>query len=259
MTAPTVRTIFEEDWDQLRASIEFATSYQEHWPSLILLFEQISTQLPVFIMIWNMLTNRIIYTIDRKDVIGYPASKYLAENGVEFTMSNLHPDYANSAAIMQHEAIKYCFTTSNVEQTKAIINLESVSKKCNGKYFHVLQQTVCVETDSLGQPFLFLSYVYDVSHIKKYGTANLVITTPSATKWWNFNFDRNCLESLQPLSKQQTRIITCLAEGMSSKAIAEELFISPFTVDTHRKNLLKKTNCIDTTGMITYLRLVGLI
>jgi DNA-binding CsgD family transcriptional regulator len=259
MSYPSYHTIFDEDWEQLRASIELAASYQEHWPRLIILLEQISAQLPVFIIIWNMMTNRIVYTTDKKGVIGYPVSKFLADDGVDFMMSNLHPEYVNAVITMQHEAVKYSFTKPFFGQSKTIVNLEGVTRRSNNKYFHFLQQTVCIEMDSLGHPFLFLSYVHDVSHIKKYGTANLVIAMPDKTKWWNFNFDINCLEPLQLFSKQEKRVVSFLAEGKCSKEIAEELCISPFTVDTHRKNLLRKTKCIDTTGMITYLRLVGLI
>ena len=57
---------------------------------------------------------------------------------------------------------------------------------------------------------------------------------------------------------QEKKILSLLAEGKSSKEIAEALFISPHTVDTHRRHLLKKTNCIDTTGIVMYARLVGL-
>lgn len=131
-------------------------------------------------------------------------------------------------------------------------------KKNTGEYFHFLQQTVCIETDSEGRPFLFLSYVHDVTYLKKYKTGNLVITAPGTLEMWNFNFDKNYLEPVQPLSNQEKKILSLLAEGKSSKDIAEELFISPHTVDTHRRHLLEKTNCIDTTGMITYAKLVGL-
>jgi len=64
---------------------------------------------------------------------------------------------------------------------------------------------------------------------------------------------------VQPLSRQEKKILSLLAEGKSSKEIANELSVSPHTVDTHRRHLLEKTNCIDTTGMITYARLVGLL
>jgi DNA-binding CsgD family transcriptional regulator len=38
--------------------------------------------------------------------------------------------------------------------------------------------------------------------------------------------------------------------GKSSKEMAGELFVSPHTIDTHRRHLLEKTNCTDTTGII---------
>ena len=78
-------------------------------------------------------------------------------------------------------------------------------------------------------------------------------------KWWNFNFDTNCLETAHPLSSQERKILCCLAKGKSSNEIAKALFTSPHTVDTHRRHLLEKTNCVDATGMITYARLVGLL
>jgi DNA-binding CsgD family transcriptional regulator len=44
-----------------------------------------------------------------------------------------------------------------------------------------------------------------------------------------------------------------------SKEIAEILFISPHTAHTHRRNLLERTNCINTTGLVTYATLMGLL
>ena len=250
--------IFDGDWNELRSSIQLAASYKEKWLNLIPLFEQISEQNAVFIMIWNVVTNRIIYMVDKRGVCGYDASKYLAENGVDFTMSNMHSKTANATNIMHHDSIKY-FEEFNCDETKIVVNLEGLYKRNHGEYFHYLQQTVCVETDSKGNPFLFLSYVYDITYLKKNGTANLVIKTPDEIKWWNFNFDKNCLEPVQPLSKQEKKILSLLAEGKSSKEIANQLFISPSTVDTHRRHLLEKTNCIDSTGMVTYAKLVGLL
>ena len=250
--------IFDGDWNELRSSIQLAASYKEKWPNLIPVFEQISEQNAVFIMIWNMVTNRIIYVVDKRVVLGYSTSMYLAENGVDFLMSNHSLESLRYIVTMQQHAIKYLEEFTG-DVTKVIINLEGTVKKYSGEYSHFLQQTVCIETDSEGSPFLFLSYVYDITYLKKNGTANLVIKTPGEINWWNFNFDKNCLEPVQPLSRQEKKILSLLAEGKSSKEIANQLFISPSTVDTHRRHLLEKTNCIDSTGMVTYAKLVGLL
>jgi len=104
-----------------------------------------------------------------------------------------------------------------------------------------------------------LSYIHDITYLKKERTANLIITAPNDVQWWNFDFDKNTLNPVPPLSKQEKVILNYLAAGKSSKEIAKQLFISSNTIDTHRRHLLQKTNCTDTTGMITYARLVGLL
>lgn len=51
---------------------------------------------------------------------------------------------------------------------------------------------------------------------------------------------QNELHGLPRLTKREKEILKLLTEGKTSIAIAEELFLSPLTVDTHRKNILHK-------------------
>lgn len=44
------------------------------------------------------------------------------------------------------------------------------------------------------------------------------------------------------LSEQEKKIVTLILAGEKSESIAKKLFISKFTVDTHRKNINKKLN-----------------
>lgn len=45
---------------------------------------------------------------------------------------------------------------------------------------------------------------------------------------------------IQVLSDREREVLTCLAKGLSSKAIAAALDISPRTVESHRANLMRK-------------------
>ena len=45
---------------------------------------------------------------------------------------------------------------------------------------------------------------------------------------------------LRPFTKREQEIILCVETGLCSKQIAQRLFISKNTVDTHRRNILKK-------------------
>ncbi|HNP19697.1 MAG TPA: response regulator transcription factor [Fulvivirga sp.] len=54
------------------------------------------------------------------------------------------------------------------------------------------------------------------------------------------------------LSPRETEIIKLIAKDFSTKQIAEVLFISEKTVETHRKNILRKTNCSTVVGLVNY-------
>lgn len=47
-------------------------------------------------------------------------------------------------------------------------------------------------------------------------------------------------DEMPKLTKREKEILRLLIEGKTSNKIADELFLSPFTVDTHRKNILHK-------------------
>lgn len=51
---------------------------------------------------------------------------------------------------------------------------------------------------------------------------------------------QNELSGIPRLTKREKEILKLLTEGKTSVAIAEELFLSPLTVDTHRKNIIQK-------------------
>ena len=58
--------------------------------------------------------------------------------------------------------------------------------------------------------------------------------------------------SLKVLSERELEIVKLICQEKSTKEIAEELFISPRTVDTHRKNIAKKTGVKTIVGLIKF-------
>lgn len=52
------------------------------------------------------------------------------------------------------------------------------------------------------------------------------------------------------LTKREKEILHNIAEGLTNNQIAEKLFISPLTVDSHRKNLLTKLHANNTASLI---------
>jgi len=53
--------------------------------------------------------------------------------------------------------------------------------------------------------------------------------------------DDELLNVCKDFTKRELEIIKLIESGMSSEQIAEKLFISPYTINTHRGNILKKS------------------
>ena len=54
------------------------------------------------------------------------------------------------------------------------------------------------------------------------------------------------------LTEREIEIIKLIAEEKSNKQIAEKLFISERTVETHRKNIFRKTATNNIVGLIKF-------
>jgi two-component system nitrate/nitrite response regulator NarL len=61
------------------------------------------------------------------------------------------------------------------------------------------------------------------------------------------------------LTRREKEILQLLSEGMTSNEIANKLFLSNYTVDTHRKNMLQKFNVHNTQSLMNVVRELGII
>jgi DNA-binding NarL/FixJ family response regulator len=72
------------------------------------------------------------------------------------------------------------------------------------------------------------------------------------------NIDVNDLDfdsfSCEPvvLSERENEIIVLISEGHTNEIIAEQLFLSKHTVNTHRKNIMSKLGVKNTAGIVMY-------
>ncbi len=89
----------------------------------------------------------------------------------------------------------------------------------------------------------FSSRVQEVI-VKKYTT----IKTGQSKKETNFK-----------LTTREKEIVKLIAEGMTSQIIADKLFISPRTVETHRANLMKKADVKNSIELVKKLEKLKVI
>lgn len=232
--------------------------YRKKWLAQMEFLSSVSAQNNAVIFLYDTSISGFIYMNDPQNILGgYDPADFVSETGQDFSFSNIHPDQRSAAIMVLFKTLSYGIDHSTTDLNNTVANMTFLYKKKNGKYFQFLQKSIVVERDREGNPLLYLRYGYDITHLLK-PSVGLIINAPGETLIWNYNIDKHCLEQVNLLSNHERKILALLAEGKTSKEMADMLFVSSHTIDTHRRNLLKKTNCTDSTALITFSKMIGL-
>lgn len=73
------------------------------------------------------------------------------------------------------------------------------------------------------------------------------------------NKEQDGMGKVPMLTSREKEVLLLIAEGFTNAQIAEKLFVSPYTVDSHRKNLLTKFNANNAAGLIKLAARHGLV
>lgn len=71
--------------------------------------------------------------------------------------------------------------------------------------------------------------------------------------------NRDELPKFNKISKKETEVLQLVAEGGKTREIAEKLGVSIKTVETHRRNIMKKLNIFSVAGLTKYAIQEGII
>ena len=199
-----------------------------------------------------------IYLLVSEGLGGYDARDFI-ENGLQQTLDIYHKDdfkiynqkvFQNNITILQQTPQK---------QHKDLLFTYNFRIKCkNKKTATVLQKGFYVTDEESGLPKYSIGTITDItnvlknenmiSHIVEKNTCvNGKKLNEVLTKNYFFSGEENNL-----VTKQESIILFCLADGLSSKLIANKLKISVHTVNNHRQNMLIKTNTKNTAQLIVY-------
>ena len=182
-----------------------------------------------------------------EQVLGYSQSEFT----VSFLNQIMHPDDVPWFLTFGNIVLKFYSQLTMDKLMKYKVRYDVRLRKSNGEYVRVLNQGILVEHDNDGR-FLRTIIVYsDITYLKHDGKPTLsFIGMDGAPSYINVGPDNMFKESNDDLSKREKEILILLIEGMLSKQIGNFLHISKQTVDTHRKNMLRKKNLNNTGELI---------
>lgn len=175
--------------------------------------------------------------------------------GMRYFWSRMHSDDVEHWLQALNELMNFTLNNLQVEDRHHMSYTWNYRiKNSKGVYVNVIQNTTPLEFDVNDKPIIGLAHytVLDSKiHMQVSATAKLLNANKEyETKYFN-NFSQKLLSN--GISNRERDIVRLLVLNYSSKDIAEKLNISSNTVDTHRRNILKKLN-ISSTG-----ELIGMI
>lgn len=121
-------------------------------------------------------------------------------------------------------------------------------QKKDGDYIRIGRQTSILTKDRLGFPVHTIGVVSDLTGIAKGTTVVFHINLPDKSAMEKIIFRNNT-----SLSVREWEVARMLMKGYDSKIISEKLHVSFNTVNTHRRNMLRKMGVKNTTQLILKL------
>lgn len=203
-----------------------------------------------FMYLADMLKLQVLYVSPNvKNLMGIHAEQF--DPGILFRWT--HPEDIARHSISRARMIQLCNDTYiNDEGVCCIMSTNMRYRHSDGHYFNCLVQgyVFCAKSPIHTTYALFLNTDIDWFGPIRHGFNHYIGRDMSLFRYP----DREVILKGSIFTDREYEILTLLRNGLDSQRIGEKLFISPHTVDTHRRNILKKTGHHSTAELIIDLQ-----
>jgi DNA-binding CsgD family transcriptional regulator len=199
-----------------------------------------------------------------KRELGHEASLLIGEEGKEKLTSLFHPNQIPSLIRSMEDSLKY-FSEHATIDTGCQYRHTSCMKFKNSQdvYKWFLVDKTIIQVDESGFPIRSFITCTNIHDFKKDEILFLNILKKDDSGTYQTVYQNTYNESLthaeDNLTKRELEIVKFIADGYTNENIAQKLFISLNTVKTHRKFIMKKTNCKGTAELTRLAFSMGII
>ena len=177
-------------------------------------------------------------------VMGYLPSEF----DISFLKSKIHPDDRCWYLATGKDILDFFSKLTPGKLMKYKVCYDLRYRKKNGQYTRLLYQGIVLELDGKGRLLKTLGVHTDIFYLKQEGKSVLsFIGMEGEPSFIDVGSKNIWHERPDDLTERERQVVNLLMNGKSSKEIGSILKISKQTVDTHRKNMLRKKN-LSTTG-----------
>ncbi len=175
----------------------------------------------------------------------------LEDEGVPYFVEHVHPDDIEPWVRSMHDLMDFCLNKTKLAERKHIFFQYNYRLHIEGHYKNIIENVVPVALDKKGKPIVGLG---------RFQILNTTAKLPNTASARSLN-KRNQLVTVfyknyssqniyDELTLRERDIVRLLIQRESSKTIAAKLYLSTHTVDTHRRNILRKLGLSATAELV---------
>lgn len=201
------------------------------------------------IVVYNFPAVRVDFHKGFNEILGYPKNQKIT---AEFMIGLIHPDDKPAVEFLALQASKYQFSNGSNSPFETMTAINFRVRKYDGSYLMMINRSTGFKYKN-GVPESTINILQDVSFIKEIDKVRSTIIGDAESITEHHKQVSGLYvekKQIQHFTAREMEVLRLLANGMPSKEIAKELFISTHTVNNHRKNMLKRAGLKNTAELI---------
>ena len=213
-----------------------------------------------FYYIYNFETMQFEFVSDSvKDVVGIEPH----EMSLDKFLSFYHPDDLEKMAEKEKAALDFKINrikTHEITDYKTVYLLRYLLP--DGTIKKILHQAKPINISKNGKIQQVLGVHADVSYLNVPIDHKISFISDKLPSYYSLDPNNLVLDEVKTkndFTPQELKILQLISQGKSNLKISQKLFVAENTIKTHRKNILKKSNSINTPHLIANCIREGLI
>ncbi|WP_207426606.1 LuxR C-terminal-related transcriptional regulator [Pedobacter sp. SYSU D00535] len=172
-------------------------------------------------------------------VLGYSDEEFL-DKGLKLFFQIIHPSDLEQFRDIHLCIFNYYYTVPAEERQKLVFCYNFRARTAEGSYRQILRQSSFTDISSDGKPGLEFINATDITNFSPSEHLTLTIHTLSDSGRYVLCFEKEFSEPTSILSQREREVMELVKQGMTTRKIAERLFVSVETIKSHRKNIIAK-------------------
>ena len=203
----------------------------------------------LYVMDWKR--KAITFQRNIKKLLGYTSNEF----DFETALGIIHKEDIPVVSRVIKGTVHHYVHSKTVERDSYLTLTYRLLKK-DGSVVKVLRQTGAFEVSEMGEFMSNWSLITSIDFISNKNQVEWHLNT-NEVDFLRFK-DNVYTEFRNFFTSRELLIIHGIKKGLKSSEIATELSISKYTVDTHRKNILRKCGCTDKEQLLRFCAVNGI-